>query len=669
MKKYVLPMLLVSLAACSNGPTQEEVMNEFVSAWNEQDFEEMYTYLSKESQDDIDEETFVERYESIYEGVGAEELAVEAVGVSEEEEGDGSWPYEVSMKTLAGEVTFTGEAELVEEEREDGKTWKVNWDSSFIFPELEEGETVQVASEEPVRGEIFDREGSSLAINSSVEEAGLVPGKMGDDTVEEVADIIDTEEEDIEKALEAEWVSDDSFVPLTKIRPDEENTAEELLEVDGVMIQDSSSRYYPFAEKTAHLIGYIRQVTAEDLEELPENEYGAGSVVGSTGLENIYEEELRGSSGWRIFIPESDTAIAEKEAEDGVDVTTTIDASLQQKMYDEMKGDAGAGVAFHPKTGETLALVSTPAYDPNHFVFGWPDGEYDKASEDEENPFSARFNNRYAPGSTIKPVTASIALQAGSLDAEQTKTIEGKSWQPNESWGGYKVTRVSDRLTEVNLQDALITSDNIFFARAALDTGSEDFTEGLRSFGFEEDVPYEFPVNGSAIANNGLDEEILLADTGYGQGQMLMSPIHLAVVYTPFLNDGDMLTPTLNLQEQQQEAWQEQVIPAEDTEIITEGLRGIVENERGSAYEPVKNQLTIAGKTGTAELKTAQGEEDGTENGWFVAYDYEKEDMLITMMIEDVKGRGGSEYTVEKVKNVFDSSERNKSFISKVKRP
>ncbi|SDI03193.1 MULTISPECIES: penicillin-binding transpeptidase domain-containing protein [Bacillaceae] len=653
MKKYILPFFIIGLAACSNGPTQEEVMNEFVSAWNEQDFETMYTYLSEESQQNIDKKTFVERYETIYDGIEAEEITVEAAEVSEEKEEDVPRPYEVSMETVAGEISFDDEAELVKEESDDDETWKVHWDSSFIFPELQEEETVQVTSDEPVRGEIFARDGSPLAINSPVQQAGLVPGKMEDDSIKELVELLDIDEEEIESALDADWVSDESFVPVTKLRPDKEDIEEDLLEIDGIMIQESSARYYPFAEKAAHLTGYIRQVNAVDLEELPKNEYGAGSVVGSTGLESVYEEKLHGSKGWRIYIPESDTTIAEKEVENGTDITTTIDASFQQKMYDEMEGDAGAGVALHPKTGETLALVSTPAYDPNHFVFGWPDGEFEEVNEHPETPFSARFNNRYAPGSTIKPITASIALQNGSLDAKEAKTIEGKSWQPDQSWGGYKVTRVSDRLNEVNLKDALITSDNIYFAQAALHTGAENFTEGLRSFGFEEDIPYEFPVNGSAISNEGLDKDILLADTGYGQGEMLMSPIHLAVVYTPLLNDGDMLKPTLELSDDPKEVWQEQVVPAEDTEIITQGLRGIVENERGSAYEPVMNELTIAGKTGTAELKTTQGEEGGTENGWFAAYDYENEDMLITMMIENVQGRGGSEYTVEKVKNLF----------------
>ncbi|MBB6448092.1 penicillin-binding protein [Geomicrobium halophilum] len=655
MKKYLSLALLLGLGACSNGPTQEEVMDEFVAVWNDQNFSEMYTYLSGEVQDKIDKNAFVDRYETIYEEVEVEELVVEAGNMAEEDEEEGDpFPYEVSMETLAGDVAFDGEAQLVEEETEDGNTWKVNWGSSFIFPELGVGETVQVIPEEPVRGDILDRNHKQLAMNATVDEVGIVPGKMDEDTVAEVSELTDVPEDEIETALDADWAMDDAFVPVTKLEPGEDDVTEDLVESAGVMIQDSTSRYYPLAEKAAHLTGYIREVNAEDLEELPSDQYSTGSVVGSTGLESLYEEKLRGSKGWRILIPESEEVIAETEVEDGEDVITTIDVDFQERMFAEMDGDSGAGVALQPTTGETIGLVSTPAYDPNHFIFGWPEGEFEEANEDPDSPFSAKFNNRYAPGSTIKPITASIALKDDSLEADEKKNIEGKSWQPDDSWGGYEVTRVSDRLTEVNLKDALLTSDNIYFAQAALDTGSDDFIDGLHSFGFEEDVPYEFPVIESEIAEDGLDEDILLADTGYGQGEMLMSPVHLAATFTPFLNDGDMLTPTLEYQEEPRQTWNEEVTPADETETITEGIRGVVENERGSAYEPVMEDLTIAGKTGTAELKTSHEEDDDVENGWFVAYDYQDEDMLISMMIEDVEDRGGSGYTVEKVKNLFD---------------
>ncbi|MBD4894109.1 penicillin-binding transpeptidase domain-containing protein, partial [Xanthomonas citri pv. citri] len=107
----------------------------------------------------------------------------------------------------------------------------------------------------------------------------------------------------------------------------------------------------------------------------------------------------------------------------------TIDIKTQMKLYDELKDDSGAAVALQPKTGETLALVSAPSYDPNGFIFGWSDKEWKKLNKDKNNPFSAKFNKTYAPGSTIKPIAAAIGIKNGTLKADEKKTIKGKEWQ------------------------------------------------------------------------------------------------------------------------------------------------------------------------------------------------------------------------------------------------
>lgn len=293
------------------------------------------------------------------------------------------------------------------------------------------------------------------------------------------------------------------------------------------------------------MTGYVRAITAEELKKKKEGTYSDTSNIGIAGLENVYEGKLRGTTGWKIYVPQTGEVIAEKKAKDGEDLHLTIDIKTQTKLYDELKDDSGAAVALQPKTGETLALVSAPSYDPNGFIFGWSDKEWKKLNKDKNNPFSAKFNKTYAPGSTIKPIAAAIGIKNGTLKADEKKTIKGKEWQKDSSWGGYSVTRVSERLQQVDLENALIMSDNIYFAQNALDMGADTFTKGLKTFGFSEDVPYEFPIQKSSIANDKLDSDILLADTGYGQGQMQMSPLHLATAYTPFVDNGDLVKPTL----------------------------------------------------------------------------------------------------------------------------
>lgn len=651
------------LSACSNNSTAEDAMQTYTEHWNEQEYAEMYTMLSSEAQEAVTEEEFTAQHREVYETAGVSEPGITMPEYSEEqqeqfeEQAEPSLPFEAAVETNTGTVEFEEEASWQLEEIEGNEEWKVNWEPSFILPELEAGERVREEIIEPVRGDILDRNDNSLAVNTTIDQVGIVPGETENEeaAAEELAALLDMEESDITEALAEEWVSEEAFVPIKKLTPEESESLGEIQEVEGVQSRETTSRYYPLEEQAAHLTGYIGRISEEELEERGEG-YTEGTTLGKAGAEYIYEERLRGTPGRALVTTESGEVIAEQQAEDGETVHLSIDTNVQENLFGELDGDSGTAAALDPKTGETLGLVSTPAYNPNNYLFGWPEGEYAELSENEGRPFSAKFNSLYAPGSTIKPITAAVGMNQGSLDPQEEKTITGEQWQPDSSWGGYSVTRVSDRLEQVNLENALITSDNIFFAQTALDTGEEAFAEGLRNFGFDEELPYDFPVQPSAISNGGLDSDILLADTGYGQGQMLMSPLHLAAAYTPFVNEGDMLTPQLERQEEGSEVWKESILPEEGADVITEGLRGIVENENGSAYEPVREDLTIAGKTGTAELKTEQGE-DGTENGWFVAYDYEQEDLLITMMIENVEDEGGSGYVVEKVKNVFEERE------------
>ena len=158
------------------------------------------------------------------------------------------------------------------------------------------------------------------------------------------------------------------------------------------MKQDTQSRYYPYGEKAAHLTGYIRPITEEELKQNKEG-YSEHSLLGIVGLEHIYEKELRGEIGWTISIPESGATVASKDAKDGKDIHTTIDIKKQEELYSQLKDDSGAAVALEPQTGETLALVSAPSYDPNGFLFGW---------KKENGKSSTKMRLRHSPLNLIK---------------------------------------------------------------------------------------------------------------------------------------------------------------------------------------------------------------------------------------------------------------------------
>ncbi|WP_082883728.1 penicillin-binding transpeptidase domain-containing protein [Bacillus sp. SJS] len=565
--------------------------------------------------------------------------------------------FSVSMETVAGPVQFDHEATLIQEEKEKGKDWMIQWDPSYIFPQLKDGDELRVASSSPQRGQIFDRDGEGLAVNAKVYEIGIVPKGMADkkeEVLSKLTALLPVSKEKVEKALAAEWVRESDFVPVAKMNPADQETFKKVMALPGIQKKEVQARFYPLGENAAHLIGYVRPITAEQLEEKKNEGYSSNSMIGTRGLEQVYEKELRGEPGWTIQTTGSKAVIAEKPAKNGRDVNVTIDSQLQNNLSVQLRKDKGTAAAIHPKTGETLALVSMPSYDPNNFLFGWTEEEYKAYSNEERGASVARFNKLFSPGSTIKPLTAAIGLETGKLDPSKKEEISGPVWS-KEGWGNYEVTRVSDRLQKVNLKDALVTSDNIYFARSALAIGRESFQAEMEErFAFSEKLDfYPFPTETSSVSKNGIISEGQLADSGFRQGEVLMSPLHVAAAYTVFQNSGDLIRPYLEIGASAQPAyWRKGAIAEENATLILEDLKEVIDDPNGTGYKPFVKGLEIAGKTGTAELKqTKDGE--GQENGWFVAMNTEDPRLLVAMMVEDVKDRGGSHYVVPKVKNVM----------------
>ncbi|MGV2787327.1 penicillin-binding transpeptidase domain-containing protein, partial [Clostridium perfringens] len=161
-----------------------------------------------------------------------------------------------------------------------------------------------------------------------------------------------------------------------------------------------------------------------------------------------------------------------------------------------------------------------------------------------------RFTKLYAPGSVFKPITAAVGLKLGVTTPGKTREIHGLRWSKDPSWGNYYVTRVKE-VPVLNLRDALVYSDNIYLAQEALEIGADAFLKEAEKFGFEEGVPRHFPFPEASLANEGINSEIQLADSGYGQGEVLMSPLHLALAYTPFINGGGLIQPVLDSSEQE----------------------------------------------------------------------------------------------------------------------
>ena len=482
----------------------------------------------------------------------------------------------------------------------------------------------------------------------------------------------------IENKLSASWVKEDLFVPvkaipevkeieLMTVNPDEDvlrekERHERLLEIPGVMISDIEVREYPLGKAAAHLVGYVQGVTAEDLEEHAGEGYTSDSVIGRSGMEGLFEKELRGQNGCRIIIVDQEgkekKEIAWKPVCHGQKIQLTIDADLQVSLYEQFKEDKSCSVAVNPYTGEVLALVSTPSFDENDFVMGMSDSQWTALNEDENKPMYNRFRQAWCPGSVFKPITAAIGLESGAVDSEEDYGNEGLSWQKDSSWGSYYITTLH-AYEPVILENALIYSDNIYFAKAALKIGAEEMGRSLKKLGFHGDLPFEIKMTQSQFSNSEvLETEIQLADSGYGQGQVLVNPLHMACIYTAFCNNGNIRRPYLVYRNgEAAEYWIPEAFSSQTVELVLEGIKKVVNDPDGTGYGAHRDDILLAGKTGTAEIKASKDDMSGTELGWFAVLTAEetvKRPILLISMTEDVKDRGGSGYVVEKDRMVLE---------------
>lgn len=668
MKKTLFGLLVLFLitvlAGCQEKTTPEDRLAEYINHWNKGEFAEMYQdYLNTGTKEAFPAEEFVDRQEKLQEDLGIDKIEVSYTKPAEDTEWDpekpADFPIQVEMETLAGSVEFEKTITLLNETRDEEEGWFVEWDQSFIFPELERDDEIGFTRTPAYRGEIVDRDGLVLAKNGTGYSIGIVPEKLTDPSKKtEIAKLLGTTVEAIDAELNQSWVKPELFVPIGKTGATNGALIDKLVAIPGVGARTIEMREYPYGSAMAHLTGYTGAISAEQLEELKDKGYAETDQIGRRGLESLLEDRLRGTDGMQIYIkkPQENAEpviIAEREPVEGETVKLTINASLQKAAYDSMKGETGSAASIDPQTGEVLALVSSPAYDPNEFVTGISGARYKALEEDPENPLFNRFAQSYAPGSTMKPITAAIGLEAGTLEPGEGLTINGKTWQKDDSWGDYRVSRLHPEAPNpIDLNKSLVYSDNIYYAQQALRMGRETFTEGLTKFGFGESVPMDvMKLTPSQISNDGnIGSEGQLADTSFGQGQMLANILHLAMMYEPFVTDGSMMKPTLLFDEEDGQVWKEGLMSADTAATLRAAMRNVVVD--GYAQSANLDNIPLAGKTGTAELKAA-GEARGKENGYFVSFNTEDPKFILAMMVENVEDNGGSDYVAAMSAEVY----------------
>lgn len=610
----------------------EKVFHSFIENLSKNKFDKLPSLILSDSaeRNGYTNDQVAEKYQTIFSGIDAANIKGSKITLSDDvKNADYQFTYQLSLTTSLGEIKDLNYSGTIKFEKEQPK---IDWAPNLIFPDMAGQDKVSISVDEAVRGEIVDRNKSPLAANGTLYQLGVIPGQLGDgedkeSRIKAIAKQFDLTEKAIQQALDQSWVQDDYFVPLKIVEPTADLPT-------GASIQETAGRTYPLGEAAAQLIGYVGDITAEDVEK--DDTLASNGKIGRSGLEAAFDKELRGKNGGKIAITDEKgterKALIETKKTDGKTIQLTIDAKAQKIAFDSLKDQAGSTVVTEPTTGDLLVLASSPSFDPNKMTNGISQEDYDAYHNNKDLPFISRFATGYAPGSTFKTITAAIGLDNGTINPETVLSINGLKWQKDNSWGDYFVTRVSD-VASVNLRNALVYSDNIYMAQQTLAMGEDKFRADLEKFIFGEELDLPIAMNPAQISNDkSFNSEILLADTGYGQGELLINPIQQAAMYSVFANQGSLVYPRLVMGAETKT--KKELISPETISLINEDLKAVVTDENGTAHSLAALGLPLAAKTGTAEIKEKQ-DEKGQENSFLFAFDAQNQKYLMVSMLED----------------------------------
>lgn len=676
---FLLASPLVGCTALNIGLNNSA--NDFVHLMESQDFGGLYDILYI-SDPDMNAEDFEARLKNIYSAIGVKKITISDRQMKQEE-GLTFMEYTMTYETTkAGKLTDDYTVYF----QQTGDGYQPMWQDSLIFPQMDTGDVIRVETVSYKRGEIFTRDGYPVAVNDYAQTVYLDATQDIDldttlSSIGAVVELSDKELEKIKKDFSSAKENNYAMCIVKAVAKDSltKEQQEALLAIEGVGIDEDSLtpiRYYPYKEVYSHIAGYLKELSQEDItDQMKEQGYEAGDKVGAIGLEQTYETTLRGTDGFRIYIEDNCGAfqymIYENPVQNGQDIILNIDHESQiigyYKLNEILKdGQSGVAIVMDAKTGAVETMADFPSYDNNIFSFSVSEEDWQEI-QDTKAMYPLATQGLYPPGSIIKPFTVVPSLQEGIVD--ETTVFPGKivdnKWTPDrDDWVYPPISRVDSVKGEPNLENSLIYSDNIFFAWANLQLGEEKFMTYMKRTGFGMDFDFELPVSTSQLINEDTQMNIkYLADMAYGQGEMLITPIQAASMYTAFLNDGTIIKPKLigeqkvedgleynTVAEMTTEVFVEDVIDQESLSILQPILKNVVETGTARSIRNISDSLYA--KTGTAEV----GSQKERVISWLAVYSDDPENTKVVLVMVDVPSEGGSvKFSVaqELLKNIF----------------
>jgi penicillin-binding protein 2 len=519
-----------------------------------------------------------------------------------------------------------------------------------------EANRVRIIPKQPVRGNIFDRNGKVLASTRYPRSVYLWPmahRKSGWSVVgSRLEKILNIPQEEIEKKLQEAGPNSSSLIPIARDLNEAQLTAlkEYHRELKGVEIHTEAVRYYPHGQELAHVLGYTRELTAEQLQRKRELGYRLGDVIGQMGTEKVYENTLRGEwGGQQVEVDRAGRPVrvlGEKAAKSGSDLNLTIDLNLQIAANKALGKYNGAVVALDPNNGEVLAMVSRPTFDPNIFSKQKLSQKDWESVQGANHPLVNRALSAFPPASTFKIVTTAAGLESGKFSPKTILQTYGSLTIGGITFGEWNHAGFGP----LGFVGAMQWSSDTFFYQIAQAVGGPTLIEWTRKFGFGEKTGFDF----AAEETRGLvpDDDWkrkhrnmpwTVGDTvnmSIGQGALLSSPLQVAVMFAVPANGGYRVQPHLLKDNQPAANWRKLIKMKPTTiKILHDGLRKVITHGTGQ----VLNKPTlppVAGKTGTAEAWQNRVKKN---HAWFGAYaPADQPEIVIVAFTEHSGGGGGS---------------------------
>lgn len=505
------------------------------------------------------------------------------------------------------------------------------------FDVLSKDNRVRLVPEPPVRGQIFDRNGEVLAENINVFTLEIRPSEVSDmdALLDEVSRIIEVSPADIRKFKGLIRARPDFEAQALKVNLSESEVARFSVNqhrLPGAAVQARLQRSYPYAGELVHVLGYVGRINQRDLKSIDHQAYQGTDYIGKLGIEAQYEDVLLGQVGFqqvetnahgqRIRTLDRNPPIS------GDDLYLNIDAKLQVKAREFLDGRRGSVIAIEPASGDVLAFVSNPIYDPNKFVNGIDHRSYNALRDDVNRPLLNRgLSGRYAPGSTIKGLVSLTALENGW---NQYKSITCP--------GFYKLKGSSHRYRcwkrsghgATSLAESIIKSCDVYYYQMANTLGIDKLHEYLSRFGLGQQTGIDLQNEPSGLmpSRDWKRERRGVAwypgdtlNTGIGQGFMLVTPLQLGVMTATLANRGKRIEPRLVDRLEHKDSRTDGSVHKESVDIdgatlgqvaaresnfstIIDAMQAVVAHPRGTAhYAAGRNiEYTMAGKTGTAQV-------------------------------------------------------------------